>query len=85
MRRGLEFGVKSGFFLEPWPDPKPTGQDLYAFREKMGMTQHQASEWFGKGLRTIIRWEQLGHRFVIPDAAMAREIDNFLRQKIRPR
>lgn len=83
MSRGLEFGVKSGFVLQVWPDPRPTGLDLYAFREKMGMTQYQAAEWFTKNRTTIWRWEKAGHRFLIPDPAMAREIDSFLRLKTK--
>lgn len=82
-RKGLEIDTKSGIILVKWPDPRPTGLDLYAFREKVGITQHQAAEYFNCSRTTIGKYEKLGHTFLIPNAPMAREIDSLLRLKIK--
>lgn len=71
MRKVWDDGLPKRFYAPLWPDPRPTGTDLYQARIKLGATQFQLAEFLGISDKTFRNWEKGGK---IPNPCVARQV-----------
>lgn len=78
MRKVWDDGVPKRFYAPLWPDPRPTGTDLFQARIKLGATQFQFAEWLGISDSQYRLWEKADST-PIPHPCIARTVDYIVR------